>query len=273
MCVCAAGAREVASTMIEANDKTRNLDFDANAYYLMFLLRDIECTSRDEQMGSNGNLAGQSCLEHAFACCFRMLRIDPKSVPTLRIVVNLCETFENFATDFQEDILDSLVSSVGVVLPIPVDRDLSPDRVVQTRALIIIEKILYDFSANYLERYGGEGTRPGSTSTKNPCVNALTLISAQRYWHPTMFQMPCAEEGHAHLAVLYIVWQMLRDRKLFWACMSDPSRLGTILHETLGADEIGAKAQLPAPVAFWLENRLQLYLRILQRIQLTQPRW
>mmetsp|Transcript_9290 Transcript_9290/g.18457 ORF Transcript_9290/g.18457 Transcript_9290/m.18457 type:complete len:536 (+) Transcript_9290:70-1677(+) len=251
-----AGAREVASTMIEADDKTKNLDFDANAYYLMFLLRDL-----DEQMGSNSNLAVQSCLEQAFACCFRMLRMDPKSVPTLRVVINLCDAFEEFAMDFQEDVLESLVLSVGVVLPIPVDHDdLSPDRTVQIRALVIIEKILHEFSIHYLESFEREGTRPGSIGAKNPCVNALMLISSQRYWHPTMFQIPCTEEGHARLAVLYIVWRLQRDRKLFWACMSDPSRLSTILHETLPADG-RAKAQM-----LWIETRLQLYIKILQRI-------
>jgi hypothetical protein len=256
VCVCVAGAREVASTMIEANDKTKNLDFDANAYYLMFLLRDL-----DEQMGSNSNLAVQSCLEQAFACCFRMLRMDPKSVPTLRVVINLCDAFEEFAMDFQEDVLESLVLSVGVVLPIPVDHDdLSPDRTVQIRALVIIEKILHEFSIHYLESFEREGTRPGSIGAKNPCVNALMLISSQRYWHPTMFQIPCTEEGHARLAVLYIVWRLQRDRKLFWACMSDPSRLSTILHETLPADG-RAKAQM-----LWIETRLQLYIKILQRI-------
>ncbi len=258
--VCVAGARDMASSMIESNEKTRHLDFDANAYYLTFLLRDIEGTPRNEEMGPKSNLVLEGWLEQAFACCFRMLRMDPKSVPTLRVVVSLYDTFNEVVTDFREDVLHSLAFSVTVVLPTPVqDTDVSPDRMVQIRALVIIEKILYDFLVHDSE----ESTGAGSNGTSNPWVNALTLISGQQYWHPTMFQMPFTEEGYAHLTVLCIVWQWLRDKKLLWTCLYDPSELDTILHGILPAG--GRKAPLPSPAARWIEDRLQVYLRELQR--------
>ena len=222
------GALDVGLSLLESRLKANVVDYDANAQYLMLLLKKDRST-----VAKDFDNVQKHYVKEATECCIRLLDIDPGSGEILQLVCKFMSLYgdvhERTENPSLINVVEKVITSAGVV----------ECRASQFYALVEIEKMMHALCAD-------------SPMDWTKCVG---LLAHQTHWNADMFlsdneYWPLQQRWHLHS--LGILWETAIERRI---------GLYTSRKLAQGAlDESGSERNT------WLKTRLQQQLHQLAKV-------